>query len=62
MLQVVTEEDKVPFPAVTICNLNPLNIKEKLRKDATYSAFIAVQEKYEALPSISWPKLYNFSL
>ena len=39
-------EDKVDFPAVTICNLNPLNTKTKLINHETYGAFVRVQQKH----------------
>ncbi|XP_018021890.1 degenerin del-1 [Hyalella azteca] len=43
-VQLQTERP-AQFPAVTLCNLNPINNEEKLRNDSVYGAFIDVQEK-----------------
>lgn len=38
-------ERKIDFPAVTICNMNPIDDEEKVRNHEVYGAFIKVQEK-----------------
>ncbi|KAF2354278.1 Ets domain [Trinorchestia longiramus] len=38
-------ESPVMFPAVTLCNLNPINNEDQLREHNIYAAFISLQEE-----------------
>nr|XP_053638313.1 uncharacterized protein LOC128692952 isoform X1 [Cherax quadricarinatus] len=45
----VEEERTVLFPAVTLCNLNPLPRKDKLHDHPVYGAFVQVEDEMEKI-------------